>query len=188
MLRNVFTFLLKYLTSLSTLHNYFNNPIKLFSHLYLVKFLDTWAKFLVCKIRFDKKKYYTIFSLSLSYDFVAFCVLRSFSQGEMRTSNETKDSIMQRLADILYTVMAISRALRSWAQEGVFRERKNKVCSSQEIDNRTVWPVTSFPKMILTNSITHVARHYSTRWMITVWPAVLPRICTNFSKGDLKFI
>jgi len=34
-------FLHSCLTSLSILHNYFNNPIKLFSHLYLVKFLDT---------------------------------------------------------------------------------------------------------------------------------------------------
>jgi len=32
-------------TSLNVLHNYFNNSIKLFSDLYLIKFVDTSAKF-----------------------------------------------------------------------------------------------------------------------------------------------
>lgn len=86
--------------------------------------------------------------------------------GETRTSNKTKGR--SRRFDILYTVMAISRALRSWAQEGVFREEENEMYSSQEIGIRTVWPATSFPKTILSNPITHVARHYSARWVITV--------------------
>jgi len=31
-------------TNLSILHNYFDSPIKLFTHLYLAKFLDTSVK------------------------------------------------------------------------------------------------------------------------------------------------
>jgi len=49
-------------TSLSVLYNYFDNPIKLFSDLYLVKFLNTSAKlFFPCiKISKKKKDYYKI--------------------------------------------------------------------------------------------------------------------------------
>jgi len=130
----------------------------------------------MCKIRFDEKKivqYFRTFSPAIFRDFVAsFRVLRN-SRG-WRRGPGMKRKTMRRLADILYTVMAISRALRSWAQEGVFREEEWGV---QFAGNRTVWPVTSFPKMILSNPITHViARHYFTRWVITIWPVVLPGI------------
>jgi len=36
-------------TNLIVLHNYFNNPTKLFLYLYLVKFLDTSVKFTLVK-------------------------------------------------------------------------------------------------------------------------------------------
>jgi len=47
--------------SLNVLYNYFDNPIKLFSDLYLVKFLNTSAKlFFSCIKTSQKKDYYKI--------------------------------------------------------------------------------------------------------------------------------
>jgi len=69
----------------------------------------------MCKIRFDEKKivqYFRTFSPAIFRDFVAsFRVLRN-SRG-WRRGPGMKRKTMRRLADILYTVMAISRALRS---------------------------------------------------------------------------
>jgi len=57
-------------TSLSVLHNYFNGITKLFSDLYLTKFLDILTKSFVCSlyIFLDNKKFCFLFiSLYLSH-------------------------------------------------------------------------------------------------------------------------
>lgn len=78
-------------------------------------------------MRRDKKKIITISrTVSLRFLTISWCSAE-FSQVKMRISSETENSAMRRFVDILYVVIAISRALRSWAQEGVFREEERGV-------------------------------------------------------------